>query len=68
MSDGGGGCLHQLFGKQAPAVSVLIFVTQKPNDNFSLALLLTFMQKKMIFSLKFRVVEEGGAINPPFNF
>ena len=29
-----------------PAVSVLIFVTQKPNDNFSLAFLLTFMQKK----------------------
>ena len=26
--------LHQLFGKQVPVVSVLIFVTQKPNDNF----------------------------------
>ena len=45
ITEGGGGWLLQLFGKQAPAVSVLIFVTQKPNDNFSLALLLTFMQK-----------------------
>ena len=36
MSDGGGSWLHQLYVKQAPGVSVLIFVTtQKPNDNFS---------------------------------
>ena len=32
ISDG----LHKLFGEQTPAVSVLIFVTQKPNDNFSI--------------------------------
>ena len=36
MSDGGvgRGWLHQLFRKRAPAVSILIFVTQKLNDNF----------------------------------
>ena len=47
MSDGGG-WLHQLFGKWAPAVWALIFVTQKPNDNFSLAFLWTFMPKKIL--------------------
>ena len=31
---GGGGVLHQLFGKRAPAESVLSFVTKKTNDNF----------------------------------
>ena len=35
--------------KQALVVSVLIFVTPTPNDNFSLAFLLTFMWR--IFSL-----------------
>ena len=36
MSDGGvgRGWLYQLFRKRAPAVSILIFVTQKLNDNF----------------------------------
>ena len=42
--------LYQLFGKRALVVSVLTFVTQKPDDNFSLAFLLTFKQKK-IFSI-----------------
>ena len=41
-------------GLIAPAVrktssSSVSFVTQKPNENFSLAFLLTFMQKKFIF-------------------
>ena len=36
--------LHQLFGKRAPAVSVLIFETQKPNDNFSLAFSLKILR------------------------
>ena len=40
-------------------VSVLIFVTPKPDDNFYLAFLLTLMQKK------FSVVQVPGAINPP---
>ena len=38
---GGGVGLYQLFWKGAPAVSLLIFETQKPN--FTLAFLLTFM-------------------------
>ena len=41
VSDRGGGDVIA-----PPAVSVLIFVTQKPNDNFSFAFLLTFMPKQ----------------------
>ena len=40
--------LYQLFGKRALVVSVLTFVTQKPD--FSLAFLLTFKQK-IFFSI-----------------
>ena len=63
MSDGkgGGGWLHQ-----APAVSVLIFVTPKPNDNFSLAFLLTFMQKKNLdFLTKILSCRSSGHNQPP---
>ena len=35
--------------ERAPAMSVLIFVTQKPNYNFSLALLLTFLLLELNF-------------------
>ena len=45
------GLLHKLFEKCAPAVSVLISVTQKPNDNFSLAFFLIFMQKNCFYFL-----------------
>ena len=64
-SDGGRGWLHQLFGKRAPAMSVLIFVSQKPNYNYSLAFLLTFMQNIFfIFLVKFWVVEVAGRAPP----
>ena len=39
IPDGVGGLLHQLFGKLALALSILIFVIQKPYDNFSWAIL-----------------------------
>ena len=35
--------------KKTPAMSVLIFVTQKPNYNFSYALLLTFLSLELNF-------------------
>ena len=53
VSDRGGGDVIA-----PPAVSVLIFVTQKPNDNFSFAFLLTFMPKQAE-KLKSREMKEG---------